>query len=122
VFSQPRRSSVSGLLDAALSLNRRLFKAYYLKEQIGRLWSYTYEGAAQRFFEAWVRSLPGQAYGSTTSATPSRRPRRPAPRPKIHGRRLARGPRRRLPDMPRRLTYDVSTAEVFMGRSQDHRF
>lgn len=46
-----------GLLNEALSLNRRLFKAYYLKEQIERLWSYTYEGAARRFFQAWVRSL-----------------------------------------------------------------
>ena len=49
-----------GLLNEALSINRRLFKAYYLKEQIDRLWSYTYEGAARRFFEAWVRSLRWQ--------------------------------------------------------------
>jgi transposase len=59
-----RRSNLSrrkrGLLNEALSLNRRLFKAYYLKEQIDRLWSYTYEGAARRFFEAWVRSLRWQ--------------------------------------------------------------
>jgi transposase len=48
------------LLDEALSLNRRLFKAYYLKEQIDRLWSYSYEGAARRFFEAWLRSLRWQ--------------------------------------------------------------
>jgi len=49
-----------GLLNEAFALNRRLFKAYYLKEQIERLWSYTYEGAARRFFEAWVRSLRWQ--------------------------------------------------------------
>jgi transposase len=49
-----------GLLNEALSINRRLFKAYYLKEQIDRLWNYTYEGAARRFFEAWVRSLRWQ--------------------------------------------------------------
>jgi transposase len=49
-----------GLLNEALSLNRRLFKAYYLKEQIERLWSYTYEGAARRFFDAWKSSLRWQ--------------------------------------------------------------
>ena len=41
-------------------MNRRLFKAYYLKEEIEHLWSYTYEGAARRFFEDWVRSLRWQ--------------------------------------------------------------
>ena len=49
-----------GLLNAAFALNRRLFKAYYLKEEIERLWRYTYEGAARRFFEDWVRSLRWQ--------------------------------------------------------------
>lgn len=52
--------SQRGELNAALALNRRLFKAYYLREQIERLWSYTYEGAARRFFEQWVRSLRWQ--------------------------------------------------------------
>jgi len=47
-------------LTQALSLNRRLFKAYYLKEQIERLWSYTYEGAASRFFFRWRDSLRWQ--------------------------------------------------------------
>lgn len=59
-----RRQNLSrskrGKLNEALDLNRRLFKAYYLKEQIDRLWSYTYEGAARRFFEEWVRSLRWQ--------------------------------------------------------------
>ena len=49
-----------GELNTALALNRRLFKAYYLKEQIEHLWSYTYEGAARRFFDQWVRSLRWQ--------------------------------------------------------------
>ncbi len=49
-----------GQLTEALSLNRRLFKAYYLKEQIERLWNYTYEGAALRFFVQWVLSLRWQ--------------------------------------------------------------
>lgn len=47
-------------LTEALSLNRRLFKAYYLREQIDRLWSYIYEGAARRFFQAWLNSLRWQ--------------------------------------------------------------
>jgi len=49
-----------GLLQEAFALNRRLFKAYYLKEQIERLWRYTYEGAARRFFQGWIRSLRWQ--------------------------------------------------------------
>lgn len=47
-------------LKQALALNRRLFKAYYLKEQIERLWTYTYEGAALRFLDEWVKSLRRQ--------------------------------------------------------------
>jgi transposase len=49
-----------GELNEAFALNRRLFKAYFLKEQIERLWSYTYEGAARTFFTDWVRSLRWQ--------------------------------------------------------------
>lgn len=47
-------------LKQALSLNRRLFKAYYLKEQLERLWTYNYEGAAVRFLNAWILSLRWQ--------------------------------------------------------------
>lgn len=47
-------------LKQALALNRRLFKAYYLKEQLERLWSYSYQGAMLRFFMAWVQSLRWQ--------------------------------------------------------------
>jgi transposase len=47
-------------LKEALSLNRRLFKAHYLKEQIERLWSYTYQAAAERFFAEWLLSLRWQ--------------------------------------------------------------
>jgi transposase len=52
--------SKRGQLNEALTMNRRLFKAYYLKEQIERLWSYTYEGAALRFFIDWLLSLRWQ--------------------------------------------------------------
>ena len=47
-------------LREALSLNRRLFKAYYLKEQVERLWNYSYEGAAMRFLGDWLASLRWQ--------------------------------------------------------------
>jgi transposase len=47
-------------LQQALSINSRLFKAYYLKEEIERLWSYSYEGAALRFFINWLLSLRWQ--------------------------------------------------------------
>jgi transposase len=48
------------LLQQALALNRRLFKAYYLKEQLERLWTYTYEVPAGRFFAQWLMSLRWQ--------------------------------------------------------------
>jgi transposase len=47
-------------LQQALALNRRLFKAYYLKEQIERLWTYTYPKAAIGFLAQWLRSLRWQ--------------------------------------------------------------
>lgn len=47
-------------LQYALSMNRRLFKAYYLKEEIERLWTYSYEGAALRFFVSWLLGLRWQ--------------------------------------------------------------
>jgi len=47
-------------LQQALAMNRRIFKAYYLKEQVDQLWSYTYEGAAARFFVQWLLSLRWQ--------------------------------------------------------------
>lgn len=55
-LSRPRRTE----LREALALNRRLMKAYYLKEQIERLWTYTYERAAERFFFDWLQSLRWQ--------------------------------------------------------------
>jgi len=47
-------------LTAVLRLNRRLMKAYILREQIDHLWEYTYEGAARRFFTNWVLSIRWQ--------------------------------------------------------------
>ncbi|MBI2459955.1 MAG: ISL3 family transposase, partial [Candidatus Rokubacteria bacterium] len=47
-------------LRELFALNRRLAKAYLLKEQLGRLWAYTYEGAARRFLTTWLRALRWQ--------------------------------------------------------------
>ena len=49
-----------GLLNEVFALNRRLFKAYWLREDIERMWTYTYEAAAGRFFHRWVQSLRWQ--------------------------------------------------------------
>jgi transposase len=42
------------------ALNRRLAKAYLLREQLARLWTYTYEGAASRFLTTWLLALRWQ--------------------------------------------------------------
>ncbi|MEI8190117.1 MAG: ISL3 family transposase [candidate division NC10 bacterium] len=47
-------------LTALFAVNRRLAKAYLLREQLERLWHYTYEGAARRFLTAWLRALRWQ--------------------------------------------------------------
>jgi transposase len=52
--------SKRGQLNEAFALNRKLFKAYYFKEVIERLWTFTYEGAALRFFINWLLSLRWQ--------------------------------------------------------------
>lgn len=48
------------LVQELLALNRRLAKAYLLKEQLAHLWDYTYEGAARRFLTTWLRALRWQ--------------------------------------------------------------
>ena len=47
-------------LHVLFALNRRLAKAYLLKEQLVHLWTYTYEGAARRFLTNWLRALRWQ--------------------------------------------------------------
>jgi len=45
-------------LNALFALNRRVMKAYLLKESLGRLWDYTYEGAMmRRYLEGWIDQL-----------------------------------------------------------------
>ena len=47
-------------LKKLLAVNRRINKAYLLKESFGQLWDYQIEGWARRFFENWRASLKWQ--------------------------------------------------------------
>ena len=41
-------------------LNRRVFKAYLLKESLERLWDYHYEGAMLNYLQKWIDQLKWQ--------------------------------------------------------------
>lgn len=47
-------------LNQLFSLNRRMMKAYLLKESLDRLWSYRYEGAMLRYLQSWIDQLRWQ--------------------------------------------------------------
>ena len=47
-------------LNYLFSLNRKIMKAYLLKESLERLWTYTYEGAMMRYLKSWIRQLRWQ--------------------------------------------------------------
>jgi len=47
-------------LNALFALNRRILKAYLLKESLGQLWNYTYEGAMLRYLQSWIDQLRWQ--------------------------------------------------------------
>jgi transposase len=47
-------------LNALFALNRRVFKAYLLKESLDRLWTYRYEGAMFRYLQSWLAQLRWQ--------------------------------------------------------------
>jgi transposase len=47
-------------LNQLFSLNRKIMKAYLLKESLERLWTYTYEGAMMRYLNSWIRQLRWQ--------------------------------------------------------------
>ena len=48
------------LLQQLFGLNRRLMKAYLLKESLDRLWSYRYPGAMMRYLRQWIDQLRWQ--------------------------------------------------------------
>jgi len=47
-------------LNELFALNRRLFKAYLLKESLDRLWTYTYEKAMLNYLQGWIDQLRWQ--------------------------------------------------------------
>ena len=47
-------------LNQLFALNRRVMKAYLLKESLARLWDYVYEGAMLRYLQSWIDQLRWQ--------------------------------------------------------------
>jgi transposase len=47
-------------LNQLFALNRKLLKAYILKESLDRLWTYRYEGAMLRYLQSWIGQLRWQ--------------------------------------------------------------
>ena len=50
----------AGRTSAALAANRRLFKAYVLREQLDRLWTYKTRDGVARFLFGWLKALRWQ--------------------------------------------------------------
>jgi transposase len=49
-----------GVLNRVFHLNRRVFKAYLLKESLEKLWDYRYEGAMLNYLQKWIDQLRWQ--------------------------------------------------------------
>ena len=49
-----------GVLKRLFQLNRRVFKAYLLKESLEQLWDYRYEGAMLNYLRRWLDQLRWQ--------------------------------------------------------------
>jgi len=47
-------------LNLLFALNRKVFKAYILKESLDRLWTYHYEGAMLNYLQRWMDQLRWQ--------------------------------------------------------------
>ena len=47
-------------LNELFALNRKVFKAYLLKESLDRLWAYRYEGAMVNYLHRWIDQLRWQ--------------------------------------------------------------
>jgi transposase len=47
-------------LNTLFAMNRKLMKAYLLKESLGRLWTYRYEGAMLKYLQRWIDQLRWQ--------------------------------------------------------------
>jgi len=48
------------MLNDLFRHNRKMMKAYLLKESLDRLWTYKYEGAARRYLNRWIDQLKWQ--------------------------------------------------------------
>jgi transposase len=49
-----------GDLNRLFQLNRKMFKAYLLKESLEKLWDYRYEGAMLNYLHKWISQLKWQ--------------------------------------------------------------
>ena len=49
-----------GVLNRLFQINRCVFKAYMLKENLERLWDYRYEGAMLNYLQKWMDQLRWQ--------------------------------------------------------------
>jgi transposase len=47
-------------LNKLFALNRKVFKAYILKESLDLLWTYRYEGAMVNYLQRWIKQLRWQ--------------------------------------------------------------
>ena len=47
-------------LNQLFAMNRKVFKAYLLKESLDRLWTYRYEGAMLNYLQRWIDQLRWQ--------------------------------------------------------------
>jgi len=48
------------MLTELFRINRKVLKAYLLKESLDRLWNYIYEGAMLRYLQSWIDQLRWQ--------------------------------------------------------------
>jgi len=48
------------MLNELFRINRKVMKAYLLKESLDRLWNYIYEGAMLRYLQSWIDQLRWQ--------------------------------------------------------------
>ena len=49
-----------GELNRLFAMNRKVFKAYLLKESLDQLWNYRYEGAMLNYLQRWMNQLKWQ--------------------------------------------------------------
>jgi transposase len=47
-------------LNTLFQMNRKMLKAYLLRESLDRLWSYRYEGSMLRYLQSWIDQLRWQ--------------------------------------------------------------